>query len=215
MSYLDALLAPGEVIVVRERQHWIALVRRIAGAVLLGILAIAMTTLYGLGGWPTSGLGAWVGGGLLVLALLLALPATLRWWNEQYVVTDRRVLRVEGIARKQALDSGLAKINDVRVEQSFVGRLLGFGSLEILTASDASINRLELLPRPLAFKRALMTAAHQGASAAARATGGAPGAASPARPAGERLAELEEMRRRGLISDAEYQAKRAEILAAL
>src|SRR3954453_21800698 len=142
MPYLDALLAPGEVIVVRERQHWIALLRRIAGALVLALLAVAMTTLYGLGGWPTSGVGAWVGAGLLVLAILLALPATMRWWNEQYVVPERRVLRVEGIARKQALDSGLAKINDVRVEQSLFGRLLGYGSLEILTASDASINRL-------------------------------------------------------------------------
>jgi uncharacterized membrane protein YdbT with pleckstrin-like domain len=213
MAYLDALLAPGEVVVVRERQHWIALLRRIAGAALLAILAIAMTTLYGLGGWPTSGVGAWVGAGLLVLAFLLALPATMRWWNEQYLVTDRRVLRVEGVFRKQALDSGLAKINDVHVEQSFLGRLLGFGSLEILTASDATINRLDLLPRPLAFKRALMTAAHQGATA--RAAGGAPAAASPSRPAADRLAELDEMRRRGLISDAEYEAKRAEILSAL
>lgn len=210
MSYLDALLAPGEVVVVRTRQHWVALLRRIAGALVLALLAIAMVTLYGLGDWATSGVGIWVGAGLLALAVLLALPALLRWWNEQYVVTDRRVLRVEGIARKQALDSGLAKINDVRVEQSLAGRLLGYGSLEILTASDASINRLELLPRPLAFKRALMTAAHAGVTVRSTAA-----ASPPSRPAAERLAELEEMHRRGLLSEAEYQAKRAEILAAL
>lgn len=213
MAYLDALLAPGEVIVVRERQHWVALLRRIAGALVLALLAVAMATLYGLGRWPTSGVGAWVGFGLLLVAVLLALPATLRWWNEQYVVTDRRVLRVEGIARKQALDSGLAKINDVRVEQSLAGRLLGYGSLEILTASDASINRLDLLPRPLAFKRALMTAAHAGATA--RVSAAPPPASPPARSSADRLAELEEMRRRGLLSADEYQAKRAEILAGL
>ena len=53
-------------------------------------------------------------------------------------------------------------------------------------------------------------------SAAAMGAAAAHGpAAAPVRPAAERIAELEELRRRGLLSDAEYADKRAEILRSL
>ena len=172
---------------------------------------------YGFSGWQGASFGAIVGVGLMLLAALLALPAYLRWSTEVYLVTDRRVIRVEGVLRKQALDSGLAKVNDVRLTQTVAGRLLGYGTLEIITASESGINRLDYLPRPMEFKKAMMMAgeARGGADispAAASRPAAPPTSAAPTRSLTDRLADLEEMRRRELLSDDEYQAKRSAIL---
>ena len=218
MIYVDSLLAPGETVLHRTLRHWIVLARWIGGAVVLAVLGGVMASLYGFAGWQGASFGAMVGVGLMLLAALLALPALLRWATEVYLVTDRRVIRVEGVLRKQALDSGLAKVNDVRLTQTVAGRLLGYGTLEIITASESGINRLDYLPRPMEFKKAMMTAgeARGGAdiSPAVASSPAAPPATSPAptRSLTDRLADLEEMRRRELLSDDEYQAKRSAIL---
>src|SRR6185436_16033419 len=201
MSYVDRMLAPGETVLHRTLRHWIVLARWIAGAVALAVLGAVRASRYGLGGWQGAGIGAWVGVALFVLAGLLALPALLRWATEVYLVTDRRVIRVEGVLRKQALDSGLAKVNDVRLTQTVAGRLLGYGTLEIITASESGINRLEYLPRPMAFKKAMMTAteARGGGSAPAISSASALVTAPPSsrRSPADRLADLDEMKRRG------------------
>jgi len=207
----------------RTLRHWVVLMRWIGSAVVLAVLGMVMASIYGFAGWQGAGIGAWIGVGLLVIAALVALPAILRWVTEVYLVTDRRVIRVEGVLRKQALDSGLAKVNDVRLTQTVAGRLLGYGTLEIITASESGINRLDYLPRPMAFKKAMMTAAAAatGGAAIAPAIGGASpseaAAQSPSsrRTAADRLADLDEMKRRGLLSDDEYRSKRESILAEL
>ena len=69
----------------------------------------------------------------------------LRWLNEEYVVTTRRVLQLEGVINKRLVDSSLEKINDAVLTQSLFGRIFGFGDLDILTASETGISRLRML----------------------------------------------------------------------
>jgi uncharacterized membrane protein YdbT with pleckstrin-like domain len=224
MGYVEQLLAPDERVLLRTRRHWIVLLRWVGGALVLAALGLAMASIFGFfGGYQGAGTGAWVGVGLALVGLLLALPAWLRWANEIYLVTDRRVIQVEGVLKKRALDSGLSKVNDVRLTQSFGGRLLGYGDLEIITAAESGINRLDELPRPLAFKKAMMAAAEGRPPAALDRQGVATspppeptaGRGGAARTAADRLAELDELRRRGLLSEQEYANKRAEILNGL
>lgn len=219
MSYVDRLLAPGETVLHRTLRHWVVLMRWIGSAAVLAVLGLVMASIYGFAGWQGAGIGAWIGVALLVIAALVALPAILRWVTEIYLVTDRRVIRVAGVLNKQALDSGLAKINDVRLTQTVPGRLLGYGTLEIITASESGINRLEYLPRPMAFKKAMMTATEARGGGGAATILSTPTAAteppSSRRSAADRLADLDEMKRRGLLGEDEYRAKREAILAEL
>lgn len=230
MGYVEQLLAPGETVLVRTRRHWIVLARWAGAAIVLVVLGLLMAGLFGvtLGGWAAGGLGVWAGLALAAVGVAAAMPGWLRWSKEVFLVTDRRVIQVEGVLRKHALDSSLAKVNDVRLMQGALARLLGYGTLEINTASETGINRLDDLPRPLEFKKAMMAGVHALASAPARAAGAGGAAPAPApasahpeptaargRSAADRLAELEELRRRGLLGDAEYAAKREEILRAL
>lgn len=244
MGYLDDLLAPREEVFYRTRRHPIALLRTGAVALTLAVAGLLVLLYLALSDdpWESARWGFAVGGAMLAAGLGLALPAWLGWRFEEYLVTDRRVLQVEGVVEKRVLDSSLDKVNDVLLSQSLAGRIFGYGTVKILTASEEGINQLDHLPRPLAFKRAMMEAKegrdarHRRQAGAAEAAAGpapvgaagvaahgepaepgpapAPPPASAAAPA-ERLTRLGDLRARGLIDEDEYRAARARILEEL
>ena len=160
MAYLDQMLASGEQPIRRDHQHWFVL---IADA-FYGFLAIvAAIVLFFLSQNLTGGIRdvmSIVVPVLLIGGLLYILWEALRWRNEEYIVTSRRVLRMEGVINKRVIDSSLEKINDAVLTQSIFGRMFGFGDLEILTASETGISILRMLRQPDDFKRAMLDAKH-------------------------------------------------------
>ncbi len=61
----------------------------------------------------------------------------LRYINQEYVLTNRRVIQVEGVLNRNATDSSLEKINDAVLSQSVFGRMFDFGDLTVLTAAES------------------------------------------------------------------------------
>jgi len=152
-SYLESLLAQNEKIEVVARQHWFVLLRWILVEIIL-ILVIGIAATVGTAFFPPAA--------LLYLVLLIPLITLIRdilvWWNRQYVITNRRVIQVVGTFNKRVMDSSLEKVNDVKMVQSFFGRAFNFGDLEILTASEAGIDKLSWLADPIHFKTAMLDA---------------------------------------------------------
>ena len=153
---------------------------------------------------------------LLAIALIFAIQVvvlTLEWNNEQYVVTGRRVIQAKGIFAKHMMDSSLNMINDLVLDQSIWGRLLGFGDIQIITGNDDE-NLLRGLQDPFAFKRALLAAKEQMAMAI---SGHMPGPTNG--PVHEDIpaliAQLADLRDRGAISPDEFETKREELLRRL
>jgi hypothetical protein len=165
MAYLDNLLASGEQPLKREHQHWFVVVAdaryavlAFLGAILLLILSSAIPN-----DTASQGLRQAVGFGVLILVVggLLYLGwQILRWTNEEFVVTSRRVLQTEGVINKRVVDSSLEKINDAVLTQSLFGRMFGFGDLDILTAAESGISRLRMLRQADDFKRSMLEAKH-------------------------------------------------------
>jgi hypothetical protein len=161
MAYIDQMLASGEQPIRRDHQHWFVLLADAFYGFLAIIAAIVLLFL-------SSNLGQGTGRdilGFVVLALVVGgllyiLWEALRWRNEEYIVTSRRVLRMEGVINKRVIDSSLEKINDAVLTQSIFGRMFGFGDLEILTASETGISILRMLRQPDDFKRAMLDAKH-------------------------------------------------------
>jgi hypothetical protein len=245
MGYIDQMLASGEQPLVRDHQHWFVLLADAFYGILAILAAIVLLFLSSnVGpGAPRDILG-FVVLALVVGGLLYILWQALRWRSEEYIVTSRRVLRMEGVVNKRVIDSSLEKINDAVLTQSIFGRMFGFGDLEILTASETGISRLRMLRQPDDFKRAMLDAKHElelelsGAKplpgppirmpSAPRepAPGVAPAPApSPASPAARAeltadevtrtLGSLADLRDRGAISAEEYEAKKADLLRRL
>jgi hypothetical protein len=167
MGYLENRLATGEQPLRREHQHWFVLVANARYAILAWIVAILILILSG-GITNDGGAGTtfrqllgYVVLVLIVGGLLYFGWQVLRWQNEEFVVTTRRVLQVEGVVNKRTIDSSLEKINDAILSESMFGRIFGFGDLEILTASETGISRLRMLREADDFKRTMLDAKHE------------------------------------------------------
>jgi hypothetical protein len=146
------------------------------------------------------------------------------------MVTSRRVLKVEGILRKRSADSSLEKINDAVFEQSVLGRLLGYGDLEIMTAAETSVDHYSYLRNAQGFKRTMLDAKHTLEQEVAdfpgpplRAAPAASGTPAPAAAASKMssdeitraLNNLADLRDRGAISPDDYEAKKQDLLGRL
>src|SRR3954453_16184505 len=139
MSYLEKRLATGEEPLRVEHQHWFVVVANARYSLVAWIVAFAVWLLSGalpIDARPPLG---WVIVVLVVGGLLNLGWQMLRWQNEEFVVTTRRVLQTQGVVNKQVIDSSLEKINDAILTESIFGRVFGFGNLEVLTASETGI----------------------------------------------------------------------------
>lgn len=218
MGYVEQLLSKGEAIVVRSRQHWIAL---IASALINGFIVIVVMVLRIVLGNVFFSLG--LPDALFTLLDIVTVLGllfggvrfgwdVLQWWAEEYLVTNRRVIQTEGIINKRTSDSSLEKVNDVMLIQSFFGRILGYGNLEIVTGSDVGVNNLTRLRDPISFKTAMLDAK--------ASLGGEVGAYAVDDEVSDRdvpklIQELDDLRRKGLISDAEFNEKKSKLLSQL
>lgn len=208
MGYLERLLGENEAVVFKTRQHWMV----ILGSVLVNGLAMLLII---------AGALAFVSatGGLSSLALLLIIPFggklildIANWWNEVYVVTNRRVIQLEGIFNKHSIDSSLEKVNDVVLDQSVLGRLLDYGTVEILTASEAGRNTFYRVARPVLFKTTMLNQkAKMEQLGDLHARSRAPTEADIPRL----ISELDELRKKGLISQQEFETEKAQLLEKL
>jgi len=120
----------------------------------LAILTFAMLMMFAPKLKPTGGVAIAVA---LVPAVEVA-RIVLDWLNERYIITNRRVMEVRGIINKNVRDSALEKVNDVELNQSIVGRLLGYGTVEIITGSDIGVNEFRRISNPVRFKREMLNA---------------------------------------------------------
>jgi uncharacterized membrane protein YdbT with pleckstrin-like domain len=204
-TYLERLLGENERIILVTRQHWLLMVGAIIAEVIATIVIIVAVTI----ALPISPLI-----GLAYLVLILPVGHGfydfLRWWNVEYVVTNRRVIHLSGVLNKDVTDSSLEKVNDVKMEQSFLGRIFDYGDVEILTASELGMNLFRRIGDPIRFKTAMLNA-KENVGQDEDAPRPSPHSLHQTIP--ELIAELDQLRQRGILSDEEFDTKKRELLA--
>jgi hypothetical protein len=233
--YAESLLAEGETISFRTRQHWLATLidARYPWLIFLASLVLLFLSQRVGPGTPRDVIG-WVTLAAFVVSLAWLVKVYWNWLSQDYLVTNRRVLKVEGIINKRSADSSLEKINDAVLEQNLMGRLLNYGDLDILTAADIAVDKYRMLNRAPEFKRTMLNEKHElegefgrpfpapplrsSPSPAAQAAAAASPAAARQMSSDEvtrTLASLADLRDRGAISPEEYEAKKADLLGRL
>lgn len=241
MGYTESLLATNERIVYRTKQHWMAPIFGTAvgaavlgGGILLFVLHLTMGTVDVIGTLRT--LAFWGSLGLVLVGLVMVGYSYILWWVEDYAVTNQKVVKVAGLLTKRTSGAALEKINDVVLEQGPLGRILGYGTLKVATASDSTDLTYEMMRAPAEFRRAMLDqkmefeqADARHIAAAVRAGGPAAVAAPPVPPvvvpapvappsasaapsADEKLRSLARLRDDGIITAEDYEAKKAELL---
>lgn len=203
MGYIERLLATGEKVVFITRQHWIALLPTILADLAIAIVIIALSVAGALFAPPLPLLGLI----LLLIPLGHFLIRLVVWQNEQYIVTNRRVMEIKGVYKKHVSDSSLEKVNDVVMEQSALGRLLDYGDVRIITGADIGVNIFRRIAHPIRFKTTMMD----------QKAGYANGRPQEDRPEDipTLLARLDELRQRGVITPEEFEREKRELLERL
>jgi len=230
--YADSLLSEGEEVVLRTRQHPLATIieARWPWLLFIGSFVLLIFSQVLADGQFRTIVGYVVLGGF-VISLLWLVKIYWTWLSQDYLITNRRVIKVEGIINKRSADSSLEKINDAVLTQDLWGRLFNYGDLDILTASDVAIDQYRMLNAAPRFKREMLNQKHDLEGDYSRPMpspplrGGVamPPPAAPAPPPREMsadevtraLAGLADLRDRNAISPEEYEAKKAQLLARL
>ena len=213
------LLNEGEELVLDLRPHWFFMFEptiSLVGAVILGIIVITHD--------PPSWLSLPVG--LLVLGVVV-------WWGIRYgkwvttnfVVTNRRVVYRSGMLAKKGIEIPLERINTVTFSQSIFERVIGAGDLGIESASRDGAESFADVRKPSVVQNEIyrqMEAHSQrtygGVQAVNQATQAAQAAAASAASAGgersipEQIQALDELRKQGVLTQAEFDAKKAQLL---
>jgi len=234
--YASLLASDERVLVVRQR-HWFTFIQAarwfvlvLIGGVLAGFLNDQIDD-EGLTG-PIS----WVLGKGFIIFVLGGLAGIgwyyLEWRRERYLVTTRRVIETGGVISTYSKDTALSMITDMIVHHPWIGRIIGFGEIDLLTASEQGTNKIRFLPDADQFKRSLLDARHEyeleigGGKVVHDAAPPAPAPAPVAAPvaASDRLSaeevdasitRLADLRDRGLITPAEFEEKKQDLLERL
>ncbi len=214
-------LMPNEKMILASNPHWFYFWKQVAaGAGVIGLLL-----LLGLvdASWLNSVIW-WLVIGAVIVLLLNVVYQFVQWKTTRFAVTDQRVAYQSGIFRRRGVSIPLNRINNVNFNQSAIARALNNGVVTIESAGETGDSVFENIPDPEHVRTLIFAQVEadeqadsdRDAAALAKAMRDQlPPAASgvPAPPsAHDRLAALEDMKTNGLVSDAEYAAKRQQIL---
>ena len=213
MPFPEDAIAPHETIVLNLHPHWWFIVKS-------GIpLVIGMIV----GVWAAVAIdndfikivvALWV-----VINLGWFLVRFVQWISTHFVLTSDRVMSREGVFAKRGIEIPLERINTVFFEQGIFERMLGLGDLEIESASKDGAQRFEDIRRPSDVQKEIYVQMESNDNRkmdrmGQAASGGVPHAAAPSAPSiSDQINQLALLRDQGHLTEAEFQAKKAELLS--
>ena len=103
--------------------------------ILFAIIVLVLVAWVGAGG---STMVAALGFIIVDLMIFYLVLRRLQWWYVRYVLTDFRVVHTWGILKRHVAWIPWAKVTDVSMTQSWLGRLLGYATVRIESANEAS-----------------------------------------------------------------------------
>lgn len=85
------------------------------------------------------------------LLSLFIIPALARW-SDEFVITNKRIVMKQGLFSRKTLEMNLNKIETVNVDQSVMGRLLGYGCITII-GTGGTREEFHSLANPIEFRK--------------------------------------------------------------
>ena len=199
MPFPRKYLNENEEIILDLRPHWFYL----AGpAAALGVALVLAVVVKDSSDWILFPVLA-----LAVVSLVWFLGRYAKWVTTNFVLTTDRLIYRSGVTSRQGREIPLERLNDVSYHQSLLQRLLGAGDLLVESGGERGQQQFGSFAHPQDTQNEIHRAIE---SAAARDADRMAGRKelSPL----EQLEKLEELRQRGVITQAEFDAKKAKLL---
>jgi len=143
---------------------------------------------------------------IVLVALGWFLVRVASWAATTLVVTDQRLVLRSGVLRR-GRSLPLTRVDEITITRTLLARVLGAGDLVIGSAGQRGGEVFVCCPRP----RRVRDAIHHQVGASADRSAPRPPARGDTSPL-EQLERLDDLRRRGVISQAEFDAKKTQLL---
>ncbi len=203
MGYPKRLLLDGEEIVLDLRPHWWFLAKQAAVGVPVIAFGVFAMTLDG----DTGKAVGWIAAALFVVWLLWFAARLLQWLSTHFVLTTERLIYRKGLVAKHGRDVPLNRVNNIDMSQTIFERMLRAGDILIESAGESGQQRFTDIKRPENVQREINKAVEANTL---RDRGFGNAQTAPSVPA--QIAELAALRDSGVLSEAEFQAKKADLL---
>ena len=202
VAYPRKLLGPEEEIVEDLRPHWWYLVKPVL--VLVAALAIGIALL----AWNNVEVLDWAGGLVVLVALGFFVWKYLEWISTNFTVTTDRVIFRSGVLSKSGIEIPLERINTVFFNQSLFERLIRAGDLIIESAGESGQSHFSDIRNPTLVQAEIYRQMEDNENRKFDRIN---------RPAAtlsvpEQIEKLDELRQRGVLSQQEFEAKKADLL---
>jgi uncharacterized membrane protein YdbT with pleckstrin-like domain len=208
VAFPNKLLNEGETKVLDLRPHWLFLLKQIlalAGAVIVGILVLV---------WDLPGPVKILAAILVIAALLWFAAQYAKWSTTNFVITTDRLIYRYGVYAKHGIEIPLDRVNTVFYSQSIFERMCGTGDVRIESAGEQGTQNFSNIRKPSAVQSEIYKQMEEDENRKhdriGRAAQAAPVAAADSVP--QQIAQLDELRQRGVLSEQEFQDKKAELL---
>lgn len=212
MSYVQKQLSKDEKVLFQTTLHPIILLVPSFFALLFAAVGVVLVETEGIApALPPIAFG---------LAGIVVLVSWIRFTSSEFAVTDRRVIIKVGFIARRTIETMLAKVEGVRVDQGIFGRLLDYGALTV-TGSGGTHEPFKMIRRPLQFRKFVQdgsTAVHAEAAREhlqALQVGGNQIPAGTAAQGDDTVSMLERLgrlRESGVLSQAEFEDQKRRLL---
>ncbi len=209
MAFDKRLLHDHEDLVLDLRPHWWFMAKPAAalvGAIVLG--ALVVTSAGDEAYWDVLRIAV---AALVVFCLLWFVLRYAKWVTTNFVVTtDRLVYRV-GVVAKSGIEIPLERVNTVFFSQTIFERMLGAGDLSIESGGETGKQTFGDVRKPSAVQNEIYRQMELNNT---RMYGGGRSGDSSGSSSSipTQIAELDKLRQQGVLSDAEFAAKKDELL---
>lgn len=203
MAFPTKLLQEDEELILDLKPHWWYLAP--AGA-LLALAIVAGLASFAVDVAAVRGLA-----GVLILAALVGFGVRYaRWATTSFAVTTERVIFRQGLISRRGTQMPLEKINTVDFHQTLWERMVGAGDLVIESGSEAGVEVFSDIRKPLAVQQEINRQMDHHEKGRFRGAPSDVGARQLSIP--EQIEKLAELRDRGVLTHAEFEAKKAQLL---
>jgi len=160
MAYVKKTLAPEEVYLYRAHFNWTYDVQSwfwLALACFPAGMWLAAAARNNFAHEPFGHAFLFFAGAAFTLGVLICLRRYIHKWTTVVAVTSARLILKTGLIARQSHEMMLDEIEEVMVTQSFPGRMLGYGVLQVRGTGEALIE-FPVIGAPMRVRREIETA---------------------------------------------------------
>jgi uncharacterized membrane protein YdbT with pleckstrin-like domain len=205
VPFSSKLLNQGEDVILDLHPHWVYFIK--SGLVFVAVLVFGAWIAFGVD--DANSAVEVVSGVLVLIALGWAALTYMKWVTTNFVITTDRLIYRHGVLSKHGIEIPLERVNTVFFSQSILERMVGSGDLIIESAGELGRQNFSNVRKPSAVQNEIHKQMEANEN---RKFDRVRGGATAAESIPDQIGKLDQLRQQGVLSQAEFDAKKQELL---